>query len=432
MSVACFRQLADRNRSGEQAALPSFCTANGWVLDAIFDFAAADRLPVLVEATCNQVNQFGGYSGMLPAEYRTFVRKIAHDAGYVDEDVLFGGDHLGPNPWKLHTAEVALAHAAELVRTYSRAGFTKIHLDASMRCARDAVLSPPEVADRTARLCLVAEQASTGMRPSYVIGTEVPTPGGETDELCELSVTDASNVAETVATHRRAFLAEGLEDAWGRVVAVVTQPGVDFSHSSVHRFEPEAASGLAAVILDHAGLTYEAHSTDYQTVDALRGLVASHYAFLKVGPELTFAFREAIVLLTLIESQLVARHEQAGVIDAVMAAMSDDPQHWETYYQGDERSVAVQKLFSYSDRIRYYWGTRQVSRSLEKLFANLKTTAVPETLISQYFPQHVEACREARPDDVARLLVRKHVQAVVARYYAACGYGAGVTAAPTA
>ena len=75
-----------------------------------------------------------------------------------------------------------MAHAEVLIDDYVRAGFRKIHLDCSMRCADDpATLSDEMIARRAARLCAAAENAHAragGEPPVYVIGTEVPTPGG--------------------------------------------------------------------------------------------------------------------------------------------------------------------------------------------------------------------------------------------------------------
>lgn len=423
MDPASLPQLLDRNRSGLRAGLPSFCTANRWALEAIFDFAAARSLPVLVEATCNQVNQFGGYTGMQAADCRAYIRAIAADCGYDPDAALLGGDHLGPNPWKSEPVDTALSHAADLVRSYVGAGFSKIHLDASMGCAGDGTLSPTEIAERTARLCVAAErQASGDAPPCYVIGTEVPTPGGETGDLSDLAVTDAHSVAETIDTHRIAFSRHGLDEAWRRVVAVVTQPGVDFSDSSVRPFRPDAARALARIILDHPGMAYEAHSTDYQTVGALQDLVDSRYVFLKVGPELTFALREAIMLLARIESHLIGGDDRSRVIETLLAAMDTDPRYWKGYYVGDDRDVALQKLFSYSDRIRYYWGAKGVAASLEKLFANLGRAGIPMTLVSQYFPHLKDAVAAHAAEALAPVLVRRHIQQVVAKYYAACGY----------
>ena len=64
---------------------------------------------MLIEATCNQVNQEGGYTGMTPADFRGFVEAIAARVGFDPSRIILGGDHLGPNPWKQLPAEEALA-----------------------------------------------------------------------------------------------------------------------------------------------------------------------------------------------------------------------------------------------------------------------------------------------------------------------------------
>ena len=57
------------------------------------------RRLALIEATSNQVNQDGGYTGMTPADYRDFVGAIADRVGFPRERLALGGDHLGPNAW---------------------------------------------------------------------------------------------------------------------------------------------------------------------------------------------------------------------------------------------------------------------------------------------------------------------------------------------
>ena len=101
--------------------------------------------------------------------------------------------------------------------------------------------------------------------PCYVIGTEVPVPGGVQENETHVSVTTAADVAETIAITRQAFLDEGLADAWTRVIAVVAQPGVEFGDTLLAEYDPAAAQGLARLIADDPQLIFEAHSTDYQT-----------------------------------------------------------------------------------------------------------------------------------------------------------------------
>ena len=82
-----------------------------------------------------------------------------------------------------------MAKAKAMVTAYVEAGFTKIHLDASMACADDRALNDETRARRAADLCAAAEAASGGRPLSYVIGTEVPVPGGETGGLGGIAVT---------------------------------------------------------------------------------------------------------------------------------------------------------------------------------------------------------------------------------------------------
>lgn len=287
------KDLVNQNRSGSPKALPSFCTANAHVLDDIVAFAATRKVPVLIEATCNQVNQLGGYTGMKPADYASMVRSKANEAGLSTDRLVLGGDHLGPNPWKHLPSGEAMAHAEVLVKDYVEAGFTKIHLDASMACLGEEIPSFELVAQRSAKLCIVAEKyAPDAGKLSYVIGTEVPVPGGETDDMAGIQVTTPERLAKTIETHKVAFVAAGVPQGIDRAIAVVVQPGVDFSHESIFHYDREKASVLTSAINRFDGLAFEAHSTDYQSTENLAALVADHSVVLKVGPEITFRFRE--------------------------------------------------------------------------------------------------------------------------------------------
>ena len=99
MSSVLQRHLAKR-RQGVAAGITSVCSAHPWVIRAAAEQAAADGSLLLVEATSNQVNQFGGYTGMRPAEFRSFVLEHVAAAGVGAERLILGGDHLGPNPWR--------------------------------------------------------------------------------------------------------------------------------------------------------------------------------------------------------------------------------------------------------------------------------------------------------------------------------------------
>lgn len=298
------KTLIARHKAGEHIGICSVCSAHPLVIEAALAFDRNSTRKVLIEATSNQVNQFGGYTGMTPADFREFVFAIADKVGFARERIILGGDHLGPNCWQQENADAAMEKSVELVKAYVRAGFSKIHLDASMSCADDSIpLAPETVAERAAVLCLAAESVATDCQReqlNYVIGTEVPVPGGEASAIQSVHITQVEDAANTLRTHQKAFIARGLAEALTRVIAIVVQPGVEFDHSNIIHYQAQEAQALAQWI-EKTKMVYEAHSTDYQTQTAYRELVRDHFAILKVGPALTFALREAIFALAQIE-----------------------------------------------------------------------------------------------------------------------------------
>jgi D-tagatose-1,6-bisphosphate aldolase subunit GatZ/KbaZ len=420
-------EVAKAQRNGEARAIPSICSAHPEVLRATFEHAAAEGGVVLVESTSNQVNQEGGYTGITPAGFAALVRGLAGEAGLPFDRIILGGDHLGPYPWRSERAATAMDKAAEMVRDYVDAGATKIHLDASMTCADDppGPLAERTIAERAAALAVEAEAAAaahpSAPAPLYVIGTEVPTPGGQTAGHAGPAATHADDAERTLAMTRAAFAAKGLEPAWERVVALVVQPGVEFGDGVVYPYRRERAAELRGVAAAR-GVAYEAHSTDYQDEQALRGLVEDRFAILKVGPELTFAFREAVYALEAVERELLARTPDrlSRVRDALEAAMCADPRHWKAFYgDGGEEDLHLRRHFSLSDRCRYYWPAPRVQEAVRRLHENLAGRALPRGLVSQHLPDAVEEA--ARPgSDLPARLERLHVRGVLARYARAC------------
>jgi D-tagatose-1,6-bisphosphate aldolase subunit GatZ/KbaZ len=420
--------LVRRHKAGEPVGIHSVCSAHPLVIEAAMEAACARGLPVLIESTSNQVNQDGGYTGMTPAAFRDFVHGIADRTGLARGRVLLGGDHLGPNAWQDQPAEAAMAKAEVLIDQYVTAGFRKIHLDCSMSCAGDPVPLPDAVvAERAARLCTVAERAwrmAGGEAPVYVVGTEVPVPGGAHEDLEELSVTTPGAAALTIKVHRLAFAAAGLEAAWPRVIGLVVQPGVEFDHHKVIDYRPERAVALSRLIESEPTLLYEAHSTDYQTPANLAALVAGHFAILKVGPGLTFALRETLWALADIEEQMAGEGKGSDFKNTVLEVMRSEPEYWRKYYGGDPQKARFDQQYSLSDRIRYYWPHPAIQAAQARLLANLEREAPPLTLLSQYLPAQYEAVREGRLRNLPADLLKEGVAKVLRQYMDACNAGA--------
>ncbi len=414
--------ILNEQQQGKARGIPAICSAHPWVLKAAMR-SGAEHL--LIESTCHQVNQFGGYTGMTPADFVAFVRTLAQENGYPPDRILLGGDHLGPNVWRNEPEAEAMAKAEPLMRDYVAAGYSKIHLDCSMNLGGDPE-GPLDVAisaRRAARLAQVAEETSARLGLNqplrYVIGTEVPIPGGATEREESVMPTATADVQETIEAMQWAFRRAGLDAAWERVIAVVVQPGVEFGDDFVMPYQPEAARELATFI-ETQPMVYEAHSTDYQTADALRALVRDHFAILKVGPGLTFAFREGVFGLAMIEQELIATEQQSHIIAILDHAMLEIPEHWRMYYQGGARSVAVKRKYSLSDRIRYYWQQPPVQRALARLLKKLSQQPIPLGLLSQFFPNQLEKVQSRKIALAPQALLLDKVMEVLNRHQDAC------------
>ena len=417
-----------RHKGGAPVGIYSVCSAHPLVIEAALRRAHRDSSHALIEATSNQVNQDGGYTGMRPADFVRFVHEIAVRAGLAPERVLLGGDHLGPNCWQQLPTEEAMQRSEQLIASYMSAGFRKIHLDCSMSCAGDpAVLGDHMVAERAARLCRVAEETwhrVGGEAPVYVVGTEVPVPGGAHELLTDLQPTAPAAPVATIDAHRRAFAAAGLGAAWPRLVGLVVQPGVEFDHYKVVDFRPERVTELSAVIAASPSMVYEAHSTDYQTAANLQALVRAHFAILKVGPGLSFAMREALWALAQLESEWLPAAHRSGLRETVLGAMAADPRHWKKYYLTTGAQLTLDQQYSLSDRLRYYWPVATVERALARLLANLEESPPPLALLSQYLPQQYAAVRAGSLGLSARAWVLHYIDRVLQQYAAACGTAA--------
>ncbi|MFM2287489.1 MAG: hypothetical protein RL684_632 [Pseudomonadota bacterium] len=409
-----------RHKAGEAVGVYSVCSAHPLVLRNALALARQRGTFALIESTSNQVNQDGGYTGLRPAQFRELVLRLAAEAGLPAAQVVLGGDHLGPNCWQHLPAADALARAETMIDEYVAAGFRKIHLDCSMPCAGDApALDDEQVAARAATLCAVAErrwQQAGGTPPVYIVGTEVPPPGGARESLHDLQATSPKAARATLETHRRAFARAGLQPAWERVIGLVVQPGVEFDHHDVVDYRPELARELSRSLDDQPGTVFEAHSTDYQCPAALAALVRDHFAILKVGPGATFALREALWSLDAIASEWLGAAAAPGLRATVLAEMRADPVYWRSHYLSSGAALDLDLQYSLSDRVRYYWTRPAVAAALDRLERALDAQPPPLALLSQYLPRQYEALRAGQLQLRARELAGFAVQAALQPY----------------
>lgn len=390
------QEMMEKRRQGIKCGIPSYCSANELVLETALRRAKLLDQPVLIEATANQVNQYGGYTGMLPKDFYKLVLDMAAEIGVPEQQVILAGDHLGPLTWQNLPEAEAMEKSIELVYQYTRAGFTKIHLDTSMKVADDAegLLSTEVIARRGATLYKAAikgyeelkAEKPDAIRPVFIVGSEVPIPGGAQEAEDSLAVTSVEAFKDTVATYSRIWAEEGVADGMNDVIAVVVQPGVEFGDDQVFLYDSAAAADLCAALKEFPNVCFEGHSTDYQSPACLKAMVEDGIAILKVGPALTYGLREALFSLSFMENELVPAEERSNFIDVLEKVMLENPGNWQKHYHGDDKQLALARKYSFSDRARYYIGLPEVVEAMNKLFANLNAYKIPLNMLHQYMP----------------------------------------------
>jgi D-tagatose-1,6-bisphosphate aldolase subunit GatZ/KbaZ len=411
------RSMLQKRKNGMRyAGIPSFCTANELVIEACLKQAMRFDDYVLVEATANQVNQFGGYTGMKPADYRDFVYQIADGIGFPKDKIILGGDHLGPLTWQDETEKDAMEKSIELVKLFVLAGFKKIHLDTSMRVAddpKDQVLSDETIARRGAILYEACEEAYQELlkenpceaRPAFIIGSEVPIPGGAQEAEDTIQVTSPEAVEQTIRVYREQFEKRGLKDAFSNIIGIVVQPGVEFGDADIFHYDRVKAAQLTTAMKKYDNIVLEGHSTDYQSPEELREMVEDGIAILKVGPALTFSLREGLFALSMMEKMLIPEDKQARFIEVMEEIMTRNPGNWKKHYHGSDAQLAIKRKYSFSDRCRYYFAQPEMQEAIQKLFRNLSETDSPLSMLRQYMPQQYIKVRDGllsmNPRDLA-------------------------------
>jgi len=418
-------------KNGVPKGVYSICSANEYVIEVAMKYALQKEINILIESTSNQVNQLGGYTGMKPLDFANFIFSIASRVKFPKNKIILGGDHLGPNPWKKETSQSAMGKACSMVKEYALAGFSKIHLDASMCLADDlkeknGTLNPEIIAEREAKLCLETEKVyknifgnKTALLPVYVIGSEVPAPGGTKEAKVNSEITSSFNLKNTIELTKKAFYDLNLESAWERVIAVVVNLGIEFNNKKVFEYNRESVQGLFRIIKKYPNLAIEAHSTDYQSGSALRNMVEDGVAILKVGPALTFAFREALFALCYIEKELFPNKPEihSKLIEVLEEMMLENPKYWLDYYKGNEEEKKLARKYSLLDRSRYYWNVPKVKKAVGILFENLKKKKIPLTLISQFMPIQYQSIKDGVIKNNHKELISDNIVRVLDRYY---------------
>ena len=403
------RDVIMRNRAGQALSIPSVCSAQGDVILASLLRAQTLDCTIVIEATSNQVNQFGGYTGMRSSDFMAFVHGIAKIANVDLERIQFGGDYLGLQVWRNESPDSAMAKVHQLVSNYVQAGFTKIHLDYSEGCASEPAQLDDEITTaRSAKLARICLNSANNLM--FIVGTEVPPPGGaRTNKSGDIAATSPDTAHATFALHMDKF-----GDIAALICGLVVQQGVEFSPMQIHHLSMAKDPELIQSITDWPFVCLEAHSVDYQHPHVLQRLAQLGFAFQKVGPALALAYLQALYSLNIVRSFLLRCERHLPV--ALEIAMLENPQYWRVFYYGSAEQLLQQRHFGLADRIRYYWPVPSVQAAVQQLFDDLPHQ-IPDPILWQVFGQPVLDCEEDLAGSQVQRLVRAQIQIVLDLYF---------------
>lgn len=423
-------EIVNRNKAGRPVGIYSCCSSNAEVVKAALLKAKKTNTICLIESTSNQVNPDGGYTGMTCSDFAEFVKKLAQNVGLPQNRLILGGDHLGPLPWATENEDMAMKKAEDLVRSCVLAGYTKIHLDTSMRVGDDdkhSALSVSTCARRGAKLCKVAEDAFKEYQkihkdaepPVYVVGSEVPIPGGDFDDV-KIGITTPEDAVDGIEEYKNAFNNLGIGEVFDRIIGYVCEMGVEFHERHLDEYDSDAAKTLVDS-MKKTKISIEGHSTDYQTPKNLEKMVVDGVAILKVGPALTFAMREGMFALEGIECRVYSNEpsRQSRFRDVLEHAMVVNDKAWRDYYTGSENDKAISRAYSYYDRCRYYMCVPEVVEAKEKLLDNLANGEIPLCMLSQYLPRQYSRVRAGLLENNAEEILLDRIGDVIDGYLVA-------------
>ena len=388
----------------------SICTSNPFVIETSLEYAEEKDDYILIEATPHQVNQYGGYSGMTPEDFKNFIQRLIKEKNIKEERVILGGDHLGPLPWQEEPASSAMKKAKELVRLFVENGYKKIHLDCSMPLGDDPpTLDMETIAERERELLEVAEETAEkfSFKPVYVVGTDVPVAGGGEEE----GITSIDEFQKSLSSLKKSF--QNFPHIWDRIIGFVVMLGIGFENDRVFDYDRKKVIELLNKVKEE-DLFIEAHSTDYQTKIRLKEMVEDGIRILKVGPALTASFRRALLLLNLIENELIPKEKRSDLKKIILKVMKENDKYWIKYYK--EENLDIDIFYSLLDRIRYYWEFPEIKKALQTLLDNLSEN-IDMRFIYQYFYDEYYLIREGVIKNTAIDIIKYEIKKTLEDYH---------------
>ena len=342
-------------------SIPSFCTSNKEVLNSIMVFAKIYNLPLLIETTSNQVNQFGGYSKLTPRKFYNKIMKMTERFNLNKNRVRIGADHLGPLPWAKKNEKIAIKNSIRLFRDCVKTGFKKIHIDTGMNLKNDRKLNKNIIIERCRKIYFSCT-TDKFKKIDFIFGTEVPAAGGS--KKFKLMQTSLDSIKDDVKEYKKLR----------KNFSLVIEPGLSFTNNKAYKLNMVSFKKKLK-FSKKLKFFYEAHSTDYQSLGSLKKLVNNNFLYLKVGPEMTYSFMRAVLFLEKLEKKYFFS-KISNIRKIISLEMDKKNIYWKDYYKGNIRKKEFLKFYSLLDRSRYYWTNKKVLSSLTILKKNVNSIKI--------------------------------------------------------
>ena len=350
------------NKILKKRSLPSFCTGNIDVLNSIMFFCHLQKLPCLIECTSNQVNQTGGYTKKTPKKFIKEIFDLRKKIKLSKNQLFLGGDHLGPLPWKYYNKKIALKNSINLIESFLKEKFCKIHIDTSIRCKDDNFFNNEIIFKRTKDI-LKNSRIKKRLKDKFlVIGSEVPLSGSGDNK--KIILTNTKQIKNESLKFRQILKELNFKNK--REFGLVVEPGMKYMHSSIKKPNLKKFKDKTKFSVKN-NFVFEAHSTDYQPLNILKKLSQNNFKFLKVGPELTYNYSRSLFYMQNLEVRFSFR-KKSEITKKLFNTMKNNSKYWKNYYSNKKSQLL---LNSKLDRMRYYLNFKSVVNSINILKKNI-------------------------------------------------------------
>jgi D-tagatose-1,6-bisphosphate aldolase subunit GatZ/KbaZ len=153
--------------------------------------------------------------------------------------------------------------------------------------------------------------------------------------------------------------------------------------------------------------------------------VDNHFAFMRIGQELTYTMREALFSMAMMENETMIGKPGVYLSNFIIEldrAMQSAPRHWQKYYTGNRFEQLIARKYSLYDRSRFYWEDKEVRKTKKRLFDNLIEYPIPLTVMRQFMPRQYERVAAGELENKPEALVMDAVRYALRRYSRACGW----------